>query len=563
MWIWFFCLLLALIAIRPNFEKGVIIKSVEEGSSAALAGMSRGEIIKEINGVKISNVADYSQVAYPNIKDTNFSIKTKTGTFSFSSKELGIKVENRTIINVSDAARDAGLKEGMLVLEINNKKIANDEDFYEAKTLFEPKEKFEIKTNKKSYTLMLNKPLDISVGEVPRTRIKTGLDITGGSRALVRPERTLSQQEMSDLLAVSRYRLNVYGVTDINIREARDIQGNQYMLVELAGATPAELRDLIAKQGKFEAKIGNETVFVGGKADITSVCRNDATCAGIESCTELQEGAACRFRFVVYLSEAAAKRHAEITSNLSINYTQQGNYLSKTLDLYLDDKLVDSLLISSDLQGKVTTQVQVEGSGIGSDKAKAFDAAQQNMQKLQTILITGSLPFKLEIVKLDSISPMLGKKFVMNILIASLVAIIVVATVLFIRYRKIKPPLLIMACMLSEIFITLGVAALIKWNLDQASIAGIIAAIGTGVDDQIVILDETRTGEQLSQKERIKRAFAIILGAYSTTFVSLLPLFRAGAGLLKGFALTTIIGITIGVFITRPAYSDIISRIEK
>ena len=34
----------------------------------------------------------------------------------------------------------------------------------------------------------------------------------------------------------------------------------------------------------------------------------------------------------------------------------------------------------------------------------------------------------------------------------------------------------------------------------------------------------------------------------------MLPLLRAGAGLLTGFALTTIIGITAGVLITRPAY---------
>ena len=39
-----------------------------------------------------------------------------------------------------------------------------------------------------------------------------------------------------------------------------------------------------------------------------------------------------------------------------------------------------------------------------------------NMHKLQTILITGSLPYKLEIVKLDSISPVLGKEFTKNII---------------------------------------------------------------------------------------------------------------------------------------------------
>ena len=99
------------------------------------------------------------------------------------------------------------------------------------------------------------------------------------------------------------------------------------------------------------------------------------------------------------MSEEAAKRHALITANITVNATEQGNYLSKKLDLYLDDKLADSLLISEGLKGKITTQVQVQGSGFGKDGQAALDSTTESMQKLQTVLITGSLPFKLEIVK--------------------------------------------------------------------------------------------------------------------------------------------------------------------
>jgi preprotein translocase subunit SecD len=41
------------------------------------------------------------------------------------------------------------------------------------------------------------------------------------------------------------------------------------------------------------------------------------------------------------------------------------------------------------------------------------------------------------------------------------------------------------------------------------------------------------------------------------------PLLFAGAGLLKGFALTTILGISIGVFITRPAYAAAVEILLK
>ena len=113
---------------------------------------------------------------------------------------------------------------------------------------------------------------------------------------------------------------------------------------------------------------------------------------------------------------------------------------------------------------------------------------------------------------------------------------------------------------LSEAIIILGVASLIQWNLDLPSIAGIIAGIGTGIDDVIVLMDESTSKVILSIKQKIKRAFSIIIGAYFTSLVSLLPLLWAGAGLLKGFAITTIIGISVGVFITRPAFGEFLRR---
>ena len=116
---------------------------------------------------------------------------------------------------------------------------------------------------------------------------------------------------------------------------------------------------------------------------------------------------------------------------------------------------------------------------------------------------------------------------------------------------------------ISEVIIILGIASFIKWNLDLPSIAGILATIGTGIDQQIIILDEARQSLFLSIKQRLKRAFTIILGAYFTALAALLPLLWAVAGLFKGFAITTIIGITAGVLITRPAFTDMIGRIEE
>jgi len=499
-WLWIIVLILAIVSIVnfPNlFQKGVIIKSVEQNSSAFEQGLRANQIITAIDGKSVTNLQDYS-----NIMQNKFNL--------------------------------------------SNEKV---------KTI--------ITTTTNEYIIYSSKPPEITVSDLSKTNIKTGLDLSGGARALVQAKNhKLTKQEVDDLVDVVSNRLNVYGFSDITVRAVSDLQGNNFMLVEIAGATPKELENLISQQGKFEAKIGNETVFIGGERDITSVARSGQD-SGVYSCNQVTDGYFCNFRFTVYLSQAAAERQARITSNLTLNSTSSG-YLSKTLDLYLDNNLVDSLQISENLKGRVTTQVSIQGGGSGPTKADAYNSAQENMNKLQTILITGSLPFQLEIVKIDTISPTLGGTFTKYILISGVLAILSVAIIVFIKYRKLKlviPPLLICT---SEIIITLGVAAFVRQDLDLPGIAGILAAIGTGIDDQIVVLDEAEhKGESLNLKQKIKRAFTIVMGAFLTSAVSLLPLLWAGAGLLKGFAIMSLIGISIGVFITRRAFADMVGMIEE
>ena len=258
------------------------------------------------------------------------------------------------------------------------------------------------------------------------------------------------------------------------------------------------------------------------------------------------------------------EEHAEITKDLAVNVSQgMERFLEKSLDLYLDGAKVDSLLISSDLKGEKADRIIISGPGFGVTQEDAVNDAIFNRNKLQTILITGSLPTKLEIIKLDSISPLLGKEFLNNSLLIAILALIGVGLIVYLRYRNFKIVLPIIFTVSSEIFIILGLAALFKYNLDLAAIVGLIAAVGTGVDDQIVITDEMLSGSSSNDKERLKSAFFIIFSAFAATVAAMIPLFWAGAGLLTGFALVTIAGVTIGVFITRPAYAVIIKFLLK
>ncbi len=518
----------SLLLIQPSFfAEGVAIRSVDSKGPAATAGMHSPyakdkpmfrEVITAINDVPIHSLDDYSL--------------------------LVSQLTDGDLVRIETLARYS----------------------YDASSGTRSLHLFERKMN---YVLYYNKTqnLGLEVYDAPTSNLKKGLDLQGGTRVLLQPEEPVSQEDMDIIIENLQQRLNVYGLSDLVITQAKDLEGLQYILVEIAGVTEEEITSVIGGQGKFEAKVGNQTVFTGGE-DITYVCRS-ADCSFVVNprrpCSgTLDAGYTCSFSFSISLSQKAAQQQADITADIPLD--PDGYYLSQDLDLYLDDELVDTLKIGGDLKGRPVTDIAISGPGNGRTYEEAVQNSAQSMKHLQTILITGSLPVKLTIVKVDTISPSLGESFVNNILLVVLCVALAVFFVLLIRYRNPIIMVFLTLTMLSEVVLILGMAAFIGWNLDLAAIAGILVAVGTGVDDQIVILDEVQrkekhTTRRLDWKDRLKQAFFIITAAYLTTVVAMLPLLWAGAGLVKGFAITTILGVTIGVFVTRPAFGAAVEHV--
>ena len=566
LWILLVFLILSVFAISPNpWAEGVEINTVKQGSVSAENGISSGEIIKSINGNPINNLNDYKEIVSElEVEPFEITINTENKTFTYNvTTNLGFETKNITVMS----SEDSPLEYGMEIRGINGNEVNSYDDILNITKGIFKKEKFTMVTNQGEYAFLLAGPPEITVKLSEKTNIRKGLDLAGGTRVLIKPESEdeITNQEIDDLIKVMNNRLNVYGLKDLKIRSATDWEGTKYILIEIADITGEEVKELIEKQGNFEAKIGNDTVFIGGEKDITFVCRGDGSCSGIRDCSLTPEGSwYCKFEFIIHLSPEAAKEHARITAAIPTKPTADGReILEKNIDFYLDGKLVDSLQISSDLKGNEATAIAISGPGVAQTEKGAIDEAIKNMGKLQTVLITGSLPLEINIVKMDTISPMFGKNFIRNSLFVGFFAILAVALVVFVRYRNFKIILPMIFTMLSELLIILGFAALFKWNLDLTAIAGIIAAIGTGVDDQIIITDEVLRGAErfISWKEKIKRSFFIIIVAFFTTFFAMIPLFLAGAGLIRGFATTILAGITIGVFLTRPAYASIIEKL--
>jgi preprotein translocase subunit SecD len=194
------------------------------------------------------------------------------------------------------------------------------------------------------------------------------------------------------------------------------------------------------------------------------------------------------------------------------------------------------------------------------------DSAVQELNRVTILLKSGKLPVSVSVGSVSTISAALGADFLKYSAIAGLFAGLAIVAIVFVRYRDIKVASPIILTSFSEVFLILGMASLIGWQIDLVSIAGIVAAVGTGIDYQIIIIDEVLRKEQeqmLSTAAKVKKAFSIIFMAAGTIIFAMFPLIFLGLGSLKGFAITTILGVLIGLFITRPAYASIVNKMHS
>lgn len=346
-------------------------------------------------------------------------------------------------------------------------------------------------------------------------------------------DEPVDQDTMNTVTSVLDKRLNAFGISDVKVRQS----GDQDVIVEIAGVKPEEVQNIISTPGKFEAKINGETALQG--SDIQTV--NAAEVTGT------------RWAVPFSVNTEAANKFADVAKG------QAG----ATVDMYLDDKLISSPQLDAGLANGVgSTDIEVSGG------EQSKEAAQEKATEIHTVLESGALPVKLKITGVNSVSAELGSQFETGTIIAGALALLAIICVVSIKYKSPSLVIPIVITSISEVLLILGFASVTHWNLDLAAIAGIIATIGTGVDDQIVMTDEVlkrrdRSDRKNIVKSRIKHAFFIVYASAATLIAAMLPLayigFSRGAtgiGMLTGFAVTTVVGVLVGIFITRPVFAD-------
>ncbi len=376
--------------------------------------------------------------------------------------------------------------------------------------------------------------------------LASAFSASGGQ--LVSYEQGVSRTTAEDVKRILEDKLNSLGTRDARVNTLTSLSGiARYVRVELAGVDMTTARDIVGKQGKFEIRIvtsGNQTEHVLFGDAITSV--------GVPE-RDPQQGT-WGVPFTLSDAGAAAFRQATIDHN-AVNDPD-----SHELIMLLDNRTVYSAPLSPDLANQLRSgPVRTLSASTGGDQ-EALDRA----MTLEIHLRAGALPVEVSVAGSGSVPASLGDHFKAMCLYAGILAVLTVGAVVYYRYREPAVVFPMMAINVAEIIILLGIARFIQ-QLDLAAIAGIIAVLGTGIDQLVVITDEVlhegRVPSPNLYLKRLSRALGIIVVAAATVVIAMLPLVLMDLSTLRGFAIITIIGVLIGVLVTRPAYGRIIMTI--
>lgn len=365
----------------------------------------------------------------------------------------------------------------------------------------------------------------------------------------------VSPETTKETRRIIENKLNYLGLQDIKVR----VWGEDYIMVDMAGKSLQEARDIVSKPGKFEIKIKMGEVGEEGEQPAVFVVSGAEISRVDPPSNPPGQGWGVPFTF----TEQGAQIFAEKCIEYGAADPDQTVREEHEVAMYLDDQEVFSAPIAEELAANIRN-----GSYKGHQVATtgAADESYQNARELEIHLRAGALPVKPKIVGEGETPPELGRQFMRQVIQAIIGAILAVGFIIYLRYRYARVVLPLLACSFSETVIVLGFAALIGHQLDLPSLAGVIATLGTGVDQMVIITDEVVRGEVRrlgGLLQRVSRAFSIIFVSAATTIIAMTPLAYMQLGVLRGFAIITIAGIFIGILITRPAYGRLITYILK
>jgi preprotein translocase subunit SecD len=373
--------------------------------------------------------------------------------------------------------------------------------------------------------------------------------VASGNRIALRPTQAALDNAISQAMTAAREvidrRINSLGTREPTIVR----QGDNRILVEVPGLQdPEQLKALIGRTAHLEFKLVDLTVtpeqIQSGRAPI-----------GSQILPYAEGGGAARI---------AVQRRAIITGDM-ISSAQQGfdtedgrpvvnigfdsngtrrfarvtqENVGKPFAIILDNVVLSAPNIQTPILGG---QARISGS---------FTVETAN--ELAISLQSGSLPVTLRVVEERTVGPDLGADSIHKGILASIVATVAVLVFMLLSYGRFG--LYADLAVAINLFIIVGVLALMNGTLTLPGIAGFVLTMGTAVDANVLIneriREERRKGRTvvMAVENGYKEASRTIFEANVIHVIAGSIMLLMGSGPIKGFAVVLLIGIITSVF---------------
>ncbi len=220
---------------------------------------------------------------------------------------------------------------------------------------------------------------------------------------------------------------------------------------------------------------------------------------------------------------------------------EYANANNKPIAIVLDDRVMSAPSVNQKIAGG-RSQI----SGGWKDPRGPLDLA--------NILKAGKLEVPLHIEQMIEVGPSLGQAAIDRGLMSLVVGLILVVLFMIMYYSK--GGIISDIALLFNIFFILGILSTpaIGAALTLPGMAGIVLTIGMSIDANVLIFERIREEIKLGKsidiaiKNGYDKAFWTIFDANATTLVTATILYSMGTGLIKGFAVTLMIGIACSFF---------------
>ena len=355
-----------------------------------------------------------------------------------------------------------------------------------------------------------------------------GLDLVGGSRLMLEAQTSssvpkITPEIMDSLQYAIENRVNAMGVGETIVQRI----GTKRLLVEIPNITDtAKAKEFIGQTAQLEFK----RPIVGKNGEIewqsTGLTGKDLRKSLVGSAPNTGE-------WIVSLefNNEGAKKFSDLTKEL----------VGKQMAIFFNNKLQSAPRVNEQISGG---HAQISGGEGGFEYTEA--------KEMVDLLNAGALPVGAEIIQEESVGPTLGADSINKSKIAGLIGITAVMIFMILYYRVMG----LISCFALIIYalINFAIFKLVPVTLTLTGIAGFILSIGMAIDANILIFE--RTKEELKMGRSLftainsgfDRAFTSIFDSNVSTIMTCLILYYFGASMVKGFALTLIIGVCLSMF---------------